>query len=135
MKRARWGALALVACAGSPDAAPAPRATIMAPADGAEFVAGDTVRIVLEVEHLTLAPAGTDQVGTGHHHLLVNRSLADSTSAIPADSGFVHLGQAQTEHVLTDLSPGRYEVIAVLGDYLHVPIPGQQRDTVTFVVR
>lgn len=134
-----FAALAAAACgrpaADQQEAAPPPRVNILEPADGAVFAAGDSVAVVLAVEHLRLAPAGTDEPGTGHHHLLVNRSLADEAAPIPVDSGIVHLGRAQTRHAFGGLAPGSYTVVAVLGDYLHVPIAGQVRDTVRFTVR
>ncbi|UCC73938.1 MAG: DUF4399 domain-containing protein [Gemmatimonadota bacterium] len=111
-----------------------PAATIVAPADG-DTLSRPEVRIEFAVEHIALRPAGTDEPDSGHLHLFVNRELTPAGEVIPAEQGIVHLGQAQTEHLLEDLEPGDYTVIAVLGDYLHVRIPGAKTDTVRFTVR
>jgi hypothetical protein len=131
--------LALSAC-GSPesegDAAPeaGPSVRITAPADGAR-VAGGSVLVTLEVSGLTIAPAGTMDAGTGHHHLVVDADLPAAGTPIPATPGVhIHMGQAQTEYELTDLAAGEHTVIAVVGDGLHIPLDPWVADTVRFVV-
>ncbi len=47
--------------------------------------------------------------------------------------GIVHLGQAQTEYTFSDLPPGEYSLVAVLGDFAHHVIP-HAADTVRFRV-
>lgn len=119
----------------SPNASVAPRVSILEPADGAELVGGQ-VRVVLLAENIELAPAGDDRSGTGHLHLFINQPVTEAGVTIPAgEAGIVHMGQAQTSWDLTDLSPGEYTVIAVLGDYVHRTIDPQAMDTVRFRVR
>ncbi len=124
------GALALVlaACGDSTSV------RIVEPADGAMVAEGSSVTVVLEVSGLTIAPAGTMDPGTGHHHLMVDRILPVGGVPIPTFPGHVHMGQAQTEYELTDLEPGEHMVIAVMGDGAHVPLDPWVVDTVRFVV-
>ncbi len=104
------------------------------PADGA-VIEGSSVSIVLEVEGLEIVPAGTVQPRSGHHHLLVNTDLTPAGQPIPATPGVqIHLGGGQTDYDLTDLEPGEYTVIAVVGDAAHVPLDPPVVDTVTFTV-
>ncbi len=124
------GALALVlaACGDSTSV------RITQPAEGEVVPEGSSVMVMLEVSGLTIAPAGTLDPGTGHHHLMVDRILPVGGVPIPTFPGHVHMGQAQTEYELTDLEPGEHMVIAVVGDGEHVPLDPWIVDTVRFVV-
>ena len=124
------GALVLVlgACGGSPSV------QIVLPAEGEMVEEGSSVMLTLEVSGLTIAPAGTMDPGTGHHHLMVDRGLPVGGLPIPTFSGQVHLGQGQTEYELTGLDAGEHMVIAVVGDGSHVPLDPWVVDTVRFVV-
>ena len=114
---------------------PVARAIIQEPAEGAELD-GKSVTIVLNVENITLAPAIDSTSGTGHHHLFINTPVVNPGEGIPAGvSNIVHLGKAQTSHELTNLTPGEYTVIAVIGDFVHRRIDPQVLDTVRFRVR
>ncbi len=120
--------------AGDEESAPSMAVRLVEPADGA-VIDGSSVRIVFEVEGLEIVPAGTVQPRSGHHHLLVNTDLTPAGQPIPATPGVhIHLGQAQTDYTLTDLEPGDYRVIAVVGDAVHVPLDPLVVDTVTFTV-
>ena len=120
--------LVLAACGGSPTV------RITSPADGAVVEEGASVLVTLEISGATLAPAGTMEPGTGHHHLMVDGILPVGGLPIPVLPGRVHLGQAQTEYELTGLDAGEHIVIAVLGDGEHVPFTPWVVDTVRFVV-
>ena len=121
-------ALFLVACGDSVSV------RIVEPADGA-MVEGGSVLVTLEVSGLTIAPAGTMEPGTGHHHLVVDGVLPVGGLPIPMVAGVhVHMGQAQTEYELTGLDAGEHMVIAVVGDGLHVPLDPWVVDTIRFVV-
>jgi len=124
------GALVLVlaACGGSPSV------QIVLPAEGEMVEEGSSVMLTLEVSGLTIAPAGTMDPGTGHHHLMVDRGLPVGGLPIPTFPGHVHLGQGQMEYELTGLDAGEHMVIAVVGDGSHVPLDPWVVDTVRFVV-
>jgi hypothetical protein len=128
--------LALVACGDAPEssAGGGPSVRIVQPADGAT-VQGGSVLIRLEVSGLTIAPAGTMEPGTGHHHLMVDAGLPAAGVPIPTTPGVhIHMGQAQTEYELTGLAAGEHTVIAVVGDGSHIPLSPSVVDTLRFVV-
>lgn len=110
-----------------------PAAVIVEPAHDAHLPVPD-VLVRLAAEHITLAPAGTQEPNTGHLHLFINRDLTPPGEPIPQGEGIVHLGKAQTEHALLGLAPGDYTVIAVIGDWAHVRIADAVTDTVRFTV-
>ena len=108
---------------------------ITSPAEGAVVAEGASVLITLEVSGVTLAPAGTMEPGTGHHHLVVDGILPVGGVPIPSIAGtHVHMGQAQTEYELTGLDAGEHMVIAVVGDGSHIPLDPWVVDTIRFVV-
>ena len=101
---------------------PAPEgaaAYIVAPTDGAEVTSPVTVRFGLT--GMGVAPAGTDNPKTGHHHLLIDLdSLPDMDQPIPADANHKHFGGGQTE-VSIELAPGEHSLQLLLGDLAHIP--------------
>jgi hypothetical protein len=116
--------------------AAAPRVSFLEPEDGAE-ISGTSIMITLAAENIEIAPAGDTRPGTGHHHLFVNAPVIPAPGeAIPAGvAGIIHLGQAQTSYELTNLTPGEYTVISVVGDLVHRRVDPQVLDTVRFRVR
>lgn len=87
-------------------------------ADGDEVSSPLVVRFGLS--GMGVAPAGTENPKTGHHHLLIDSELADYSLPIPADETHRHFGGGQTE-VSIDLPPGDHILQLVLADYRHVP--------------
>lgn len=93
---------------------------------------GDTVAspvtVVFGLSGMGVAPAGTEQEMTGHHHLLVNRpafgegefGAEELELGIPADENHIHFGGGQTETTV-DLPEGEHTLQLVLGDAGHVP--------------
>jgi hypothetical protein len=67
-----------------------------------------------------VAPAGSDRVNAGHHHLLVDTDLPPLDQPIPNDFNHLHYGAGQTEAEVT-LSPGTHTLQLLLGDKDHVP--------------
>jgi hypothetical protein len=93
-------------------------AYIVEPADGATV--SSPVRVVFGLSGAGVAPAGVDQAGTGHHHLLVDADLPPLSAPIPADDNHRHFGAGQTETTL-ELAPGSHTLQLLLGDQIHVP--------------
>ena len=70
---------------------------------------------------MTIAPAGTDQPNSGHHHLLIDVAEApDMKQPLPANEHVVHFGKGQTETQVT-LPPGKHTLQLVFANYLHIP--------------
>lgn len=69
-----------------------------------------------------IAPAGDETENTGHHHLLIDASLAGDALQAPIDmdDNHRHFGKGQTEAMI-ELAPGTHTLQMVLGDWTHVP--------------
>ena len=94
------------------------RVFIASPADGETLTS--PVTVVFGIENFRVAPAGTFEAGTGHHHLLIDTDLPPLNQPIPADANHLHFGKAQTEATI-ELAPGQHTLQLVLGDGYHVP--------------
>ena len=94
------------------------RVFIISPENGATITG--PVTVVFGIEGYSIAPAGTDEEGTGHHHLLVDTDLPPAGQPIPADENHLHFGKGQTETTL-ELAPGDHTLQLLLGDGNHVP--------------
>jgi uncharacterized protein DUF4399 len=88
------------------------------PLDGARVPQRFTVKIGLK--EMGVAPAGVAKEFTGHHHLLVDTEMVPLDQPIPSDYNHIHLGNGQTETVLT-LPPGTHTLQLLLGDHQHLP--------------
>jgi len=100
-------------------APPEAQAYIVEPANGSTLPTTFTVKFGLS--GMNLAPAGTEQKNTGHHHLLIDQSeLPNLQASLPSTERVRHFGKAQTQTKLT-LSPGEHTLRLVLGDYAHIP--------------
>lgn len=101
---------------------PAPagaRVAIVSPVNGATVKS--PVKVQFSIEGMDLAPAGTAQPNSGHHHLLIDTGLPEDLNQPVAKSDqHVHYGQAQTEAEVT-LAPGQHTLQLLLGDANHVP--------------
>ncbi len=88
------------------------------PVDGLSVPERFTVRIGLR--GMGVAPAGVNHARTGHHHLLIDTEPGPPDQPIPSDYNHIHLGNGQTEVVVT-LPKGRHTLQLLLGDYTHTP--------------
>jgi hypothetical protein len=146
-------ALALAACSKSdnnsaePAAAPA-AAAIEAEVPAATAVSGrvyivspenaavltSPVTVAFGIEGYAVAPAGSYEANTGHHHLLIDTGLPSLDLPVPADANHVHFGKGQTETTV-ELAPGEHTLQLLLGDGNHVPHqPPLASDVITITV-
>lgn len=95
-----------------------PGAYIVSPADGATV--NSPVTVVFGLSGFGVAPAGTVNDKTGHHHLIIDAPLPDLTKPIPANDNYVHFGGGQTQTTV-DLAPGKHTLQLLLGDHAHMP--------------
>jgi hypothetical protein len=102
---------------------------------------GDTVTSPFKVQFgltgMGVAPAGVEKPKTGHHHLIIDATLAaeELKQPIAADATHVHFGGGQTEAMVT-LPPGQHTLQLVLGDWSHVPFdPPIMSPVVTVTVK
>ena len=95
-----------------------PKVYFIEPANGA-FVQ-ETFKVKFGLENFGVAPAGYDIPNTGHHHLLIDTTLTDLQSPIPADSKHIHFGKGQTETSIT-LEKGEHQLTLIMGNFAHIP--------------
>jgi hypothetical protein len=101
------------------ESAPDATAYIIEPIDGATV--DQTFKVVFGLSNMGVAPAGTTNKNTGHHHILIDKkTLPDLTKSLPATDKIKHFGGGQTETMLT-LAPGEHTLQLVLGNYAHIP--------------
>ena len=67
-----------------------------------------------------VAPAGSQNPNTGHHHLIIDADTPPAGMPIPADEKHRHFGGGQTE-ISVPLTPGNHTLQLVLADGGHVP--------------
>ena len=92
---------------------------IISPKNGATVT--NPVTVKFGIKGMTLAPAGTKDPNTGHHHLLIDTDPpADLSQPLPATDNIKHFGKAQTETTLT-LTPGKHTLQLLLADGNHIP--------------
>jgi hypothetical protein len=107
---------------------------IVSPANGATL--SGPVKVVLQATGVEIVPATVERPGTGHHHLFVDHDVTPVDDTIPRGvTGILHLGRGQTEFVLDSLKPGPHRVIAVVGNWKHIPLNPLVVDTVRFTVK
>jgi len=96
------------------------KVVIISPKNGATVTSPVTVKF--GIKGMTLAPAGTKDANTGHHHLLIDTDPpADLSLPIPTvPDKVIHFGKAQTETTVT-LPPGKHTLQLLLGDANHIP--------------
>ena len=85
---------------------------------------GDTVdstfEVIFGIKEMSLAPAGTYEDNTGHHHLIIDALLPNLTMPVPASKQYLHFGKAQDRVIIT-LEPGKHTLQMILGDGNHIP--------------
>ena len=67
-----------------------------------------------------VAPAGSQNPNTGHHHLIIDADTPPAGMPIPMDEKHRHFGGGQTE-VSVQLAPGNHSLQMVLADGAHIP--------------
>ena len=95
-----------------------PRVFFIKPSNG--DVVDKTFEVVFGISGMTLAPAGTYDSGTGHHHLIIDAPLPDLSMPVPANTQYLHFGKGQDKTMLT-LEPGKHKLQMILGDGNHIP--------------
>ncbi|MGZ0189943.1 MAG: DUF4399 domain-containing protein [Alphaproteobacteria bacterium] len=80
------------------------------------------VTIQFGLKGMGVAPAGTEKKNTGHHHLIIDGTVAGEALDAPIDSDETHrhFGGGQTQTTM-DLPKGSHTLQLVLGDWSHIP--------------
>lgn len=107
---------------------------VISPSDGATV--SNPVTIRFGARGIGIAPAGVEWENTGHHHLLINTTVADVAfdEPLPADDQHRHFGGGQTE-VTLDLPTGTHTLQLLMADHNHIPHqPPIHSDPITITV-
>src|SRR5882672_7967376 len=92
------------------------------------------VLIQFGLSGMGIAPAGSTNPGTGHHHLVIDSDTPGAAAPISMDDKHMHFGRGQTE-VSIPLTPGNHTLQLVLADGGHIPFtPPVVSDKVTVTV-
>lgn len=102
------------------------------PSDKAEVTA--PVKFVMQVEGMTVKPAGKVEEGTGHFHILINKEAMAAGQVIGNDETQRHYGKGQTEDTL-DLKPGDYRITLQFADGTHVSYGSAWAQTISLKVK
>lgn len=98
---------------------------------------GDTVtspfRVEMIVKGLSVAPAGTYQPKTGHHHLIINKGPIPSGEVVPKDATHLHFGGGETVTTL-ELPKGRYTLTLQFADGAHISLGAKMSSSVKITV-
>lgn len=102
-------------------------------ANGAEV--SSPLLVKFGVEGIAVAPAGSTEPATGHHHLVIDAELPAYDQPIPADAHYVHFGKGQTETTI-ELTPGPHTLQMVFANGVHVPFnPPLVSEKITVTVK
>lgn len=101
----------------APAAAPAGRVFLIEPAEGAQVKS--PVHLKFGVEGMTVAPAGTPDPLSGHHHILIDTAAIPAGTIVPKDDHHQHFGKGQTETDL-ELTPGEHSLTLQFADGNHI---------------
>ncbi|MCE7992431.1 MAG: DUF4399 domain-containing protein [Roseivirga sp.] len=89
-----------------------------------------TFKVTFEVSGKSIRPAGTEEDGTGHHHIIIDDTFVAAGTVVPADDTHIHFGKGQTETELT-LTPGSHTLTLQFADYAHRSFGGKWSKTIT----
>ena len=106
----------------------------ISPTDGETIQGPVTVRMGLS--GMGVAPAGVEVDKTGHHHLLVNKTIeeVDLDASLPFSDSTRHFGGGQTQASL-DLPAGTHTLQLLFMDYRHISFdPPVASDVITITV-
>ncbi len=119
---------------GLPQAATAgAKVYIISPQNDAEV--SSPVKVLFGLSGMGVAPAGVNQAGTGHHHLLIDNPEVDFTKPLAMTDQIKHFGGGQTEASI-ELKPGTHTLQLVLGDWKHQPQnPAVLSEKITITVK
>ena len=91
------------------------------------------VKVVMEVEGMTVSPAGAPAAESGHHHILIDRGPIPAGEAIPKDAQHLHYGKGENTTEIA-LEPGTRKLTLQFADGAHMSYGPAMSATVTVKV-
>ncbi len=109
------------------------RVFFVLPENGATLTS--PIHIEMGIEGMAVEPAGKIVLGTGHHHLLINKTggFIPDGEVVPKDEVNIHFGKGQTEYDL-ELEPGTYKISLQFANGFHESYGEQMSQTIEIVV-
>ena len=101
------------------------------PKDGA--VVKSPVALKFGVEGMAVKPAGTQDAGTGHHHLIIGPAGIAPGKQVPKDETHIHYGKGQTEATV-ELPKGEHKLTMQFADGNHISFGKPLSTTITITV-
>jgi len=77
-------------------------------------------KITFEVVGMTVKKAGTMDMETGHHHLIVDGAFVPKGKIVKNNKTHIHFGKGQSSFLLDGLSPGQHTLTLQFANGLHV---------------
>ncbi len=86
-----------------------------------------------KIEGMKIKPAGTLDVGTGHHHVIVDGAAIPKGQVVPKDEKNLHYGKGETSAEL-NLTPGSHKLTLQFADGNHLSYGPELSQTITVKV-
>jgi Domain of unknown function (DUF4399) len=84
---------------------------------------GDAVKspvvIQMGISGMAVEPAGANNEGKGHYHIIIDGSFVEKGQMVPKDETHLHFGKGQTVDTLA-LSPGEHTLTLQFADGMHM---------------
>ena len=109
-----------------------PKVFFISPKDGANVK--KKFKVKMGLEGMKVKAAGTLDVGTGHHHIIVDGSPIPKGSVVPKDEKNLHYGKAETTADLT-LEPGEHTLTLQFADGNHLSYGPEMSATIKVKVK
>ena len=99
---------------------------------------GDTLEspflVEMGVVGMKIKPAGPLEVGTGHHHIVVDKEFVKYGDIIPMDKNHLHYGKGDTITTL-DLSSGNHTLTLQFANGMHMSYGQQFSNTISVYIK
>ena len=99
---------------------------------------GDTLEspflVEMGVVGMKIKPAGQVEAGTGHHHILLNRSFMKYGEIIPMDKQHLHYGKGDTVAEI-NLPSGSHKLTLQFANGMHMSYGQQFSNTINIYVK
>lgn len=99
---------------------------------------GDTLispfQVEMGVKGMRIKPAGELEAGTGHHHIIINKSFMNYGEIIPMDEQHLHYGKGDTVATVS-LPQGSHTLTLQFANGMHMSYGEQFSNTVNVYVK
>jgi Domain of unknown function (DUF4399) len=92
------------------------------------------VIVQMGVKGKTVAPMGTMDIKTGHHHLIIDGSFIEKGQVVTKDSTHLHFGKGQTVDTLK-IGPGKHTLTLQFADGTHMSYGKDWSSTISIYVK